>query len=87
MQRYLHRGVGDAGRIVEAYNTEYRALDHFCQQPITLAGHLDVALPLGSRRFVEGILAVPLPRRIHNSLSRSLLRRFRPELLDCTIGG
>jgi hypothetical protein len=80
--RFLRRGIGDAGRMVEAYNTEYRALDHFCQQPVTLHAHLDVATPLGYRPLVEAILAVPMPRRIHNSLSRTLLRRFQPELLE-----
>ena len=79
--RYTQRGIGDAGRMVEAYNTEYRGLHYVCQQPITLTRQLDVALPLGSPRLIEAILAVPLTRRIHNSLSRSLLRRFQPELL------
>jgi hypothetical protein len=80
--RYQQRGIGDAGRMVEAYNTEYRALDYFCQQPMMLTAQLDVALPLGSRLVVEDILAVPLSRRIHNSLSRNLLRKFQPELLE-----
>ena len=79
--RYTQRGIGDAGRMVEAYNTEYRGLHYICQQPLTLTRQLDVALPLGSPRLIEAILAVPLTRRIHNSLSRSLLRRFQPELL------
>lgn len=82
VRRYIQRGVGDAGRMVEAYNTEYRALDYFCQQPIMMNAHLDVALPLGSPRLVEAILAVPLTRRIHNSLSRSLLRKFQPSLVE-----
>jgi hypothetical protein len=79
--RYAQRGIGDAGRMVEAYTTEYRGLHYICQQPLTLTKQLDVALPLGSPPLVEAVLAVPLTRRIHNSLSRSLLRRFRPELL------
>ena len=81
IDRYRQRGIGDAGRMVEAYNTEYRGLQYICQQPLTLTRQLDVALPLGSPPLVEAVLAVPLTRRIHNSLSRSLLRRFRPELL------
>ena len=82
VDRYLRRGIGDAGRMVEAYNTEYRALDHFCQQPVTLFAHLDVAVPLGFRPLVEAILAVPVTRRIHNSLSRTLLRKFQPQLVE-----
>jgi asparagine synthetase B (glutamine-hydrolysing) len=79
--RYVQRGIGDAGRMVEAYNTEYRALDYFCQQPVMLTADLDVATPLGDPQLVEAILAVPLTRRIHNSLSRNILRQYRPELL------
>lgn len=82
LQRYLRRGIGDAGRMVEAYNTEYRALDYFCQQPLTMNAQMDVSTPLGSRRLVEAILGVPLTRRIHNSMTRSLLARFQPELLE-----
>src|SRR5690606_21858036 len=54
---------------------------YFCQQPLMMTSRFDVAVPLGAPRFVQAILSVPLTRRIHNSLSRSLLEKFHPGLL------
>lgn len=82
LDRHTRRGVTDPSALIEAFITEQRGSQYIAAQLRSCRAHLDVCVPYASRAAFVAATQLPLSHRIHNRLSRELLRRHAPTLLQ-----
>lgn len=82
VHRYRNRGIESGNRLLEAFITEHRGMGHIAEQALSARGKVDIVLPFADRPIMEEATSIPMNHRIHNRLTKALIDRLCPELLN-----
>ena len=80
--RYRKRGIESGNQLLEAFTTEHIGMGHWAEQGLSARGKIDIMLPFADKRVMEEATALSINGRIHNKLTRALIKRLCPKLLD-----
>lgn len=81
LNRLRARGIATLDQLIEAYVSEHRGSQYINAQVRSARAWTNVSMPFADAHVLELVTPLPLPLKIHNRLSRQLLRRFAPSLV------
>ena len=85
IEKVLHRiearGIKNADQFIEAYITETRATQYIMAQLLSCRASLDIANIFGDQGLFSLASQIPLPFKIHNTLTQAVLRKYAGNFL------